>query len=139
MNQLDWNRLFLSHEGRISRQPFWIGVAIMFVVQFVVSSVVGTGIIGSLISLALIYPTLCVYIKRCHDRGKSGWWVLLLFLPVVTIVFMFMDASLFVVPVVFILGVTVWWIVDLGILKGTDGPNDYGPDPLGGATADAFD
>ncbi len=118
MDQLDWKNLFLSFEGRINRQPFWIGVIILFVANIVVSLILGDGIIAILIALAMIYPGLCVYIKRCHDRGKSGWWCLLLLIPIVGL---------------------IWAIVDLGIFEGTKGSNDYGPDPLGGAAADAFD
>jgi len=54
--------------------------------------------------------TLCVHIKRCHDRDQSGWWVLLLLIPVIGF---------------------IWAIINLGILEGTRGPNRFGPDPLG--------
>jgi uncharacterized membrane protein YhaH (DUF805 family) len=50
-----------------------------------------------------------LHIKRCHDRGKSAWWCLLLIIPIVGL---------------------IWAIVDLGILAGTQGANEYGPDPL---------
>lgn len=113
---MDWNHLFLSFQGRISRQPFWIGVlcliAVGVVIQLIIASLFaeGTGAtLGSLVSLALIYPSLAVYAKRCHDRSKSAWWLLLLLIPLVGL---------------------IWLIVDLGILPGTPGPNQYGPDPL---------
>jgi len=61
--------------------------------------------VGSLLSL---WVGLAVYVKRCHDRGKSGWWLLLMLVPFVGI---------------------IWWLVDLGILEGQQGPNKYGPDP----------
>lgn len=119
MDQMDWKRLFLAFDGRINRQPFWIGVIILFVLNIIIAAIFGDGILGILLSLALIYPGLAVYVKRCHDRGKTGWWCLLLLIPIVGL---------------------IWAIVDLGILKGTPGPNDYGPDPLGdGARADVFD
>jgi uncharacterized membrane protein YhaH (DUF805 family) len=61
--------------------------------------------VGSLLSL---WIGLAVYVKRCHDRGKSGWWLLLMLIPFVGI---------------------IWWLVDLGILEGQQGANKYGPDP----------
>ena len=61
--------------------------------------------------IALIYPAVCLYGKRFHDRGKSAWWVLISLVP--------------------ILGF-IWILIDLGILKGTEGENRFGPDPLGG-------
>jgi len=55
-----------------------------------------------------LWVFLAVNVKRWHDRGKSGWWCLLLFIP--------------------ILG-PIWTIVELGFLRGTVGWNDYGHDP----------
>ena len=47
--------------------------------------------------------------KRYHDRDRSGWWLLLILIP--------------------LLG-PLWLIVVLGFLKGTEGENRFGPDPL---------
>jgi uncharacterized membrane protein YhaH (DUF805 family) len=58
--------------------------------------------------IVLFVSYLAVAVKRCHDRGKSGWWVLISFIPLVGF---------------------VWWLIDLGILEGQAGPNEYGPDP----------
>ena len=109
MDQIDWNKLFLSYEGRINRQPFWIGAIIVFLTNLVVQFLFGSGFISIVIAIGLLYPLLCVSIKRCHDRGKSGRWCLLLLIPFVNI---------------------IWVVVDLGILEGTKGSNEYGPDPL---------
>lgn len=51
-------------------------------------------------------------IKRYHDRDKSGAWVLIQLVP-------------FVGP--------FWYVIEAGCLRGTVGPNRYGPDPLGGS------
>ena len=48
-------------------------------------------------------------VKRWHDRGKSGWWVLIALIPLVG---------------------PIWAIIETGFLPGTSGPNEYGPDPL---------
>jgi len=48
-------------------------------------------------------------VKRYHDRDKSGWWVLIIFLPVIG---------------------ALWYLIECGFLRGTDGNNAYGPDPL---------
>jgi uncharacterized membrane protein YhaH (DUF805 family) len=56
-----------------------------------------------------------LHIKRFHDRGKSGWWVLILFIPVIGF---------------------FWAIIDLGILQGDPGDNRFGP-PAVGASASA--
>jgi uncharacterized membrane protein YhaH (DUF805 family) len=53
-----------------------------------------------------------ISVKRMHDRGRSGWWVLLMFL------------------LSFVLIGSIWWLVDLGILEGEEGPNKWGPNPV---------
>ena len=67
---MDWKTLFLSANGRIGRQSFWIGVAILFVAGMVLNFI---PIIGQLAALALTYCWVCVYSKRLHDFGKTGW------------------------------------------------------------------
>lgn len=67
---MDWKNLFLSADGRIGRQTFWIGIAILFGANIVLGFI---PIIGQFIGLALIYCSVCVYSKRLHDMGKSGW------------------------------------------------------------------
>lgn len=103
-----FKQLFLSLDGRINRQPFWIGIVILVVVTAAASAIFPVWLAG-IIQLALVYPSVAVYVKRCHDRGKSGWWCLLFLIPVVGI---------------------IWAIIDLGVLEGNEGANRYGPDPL---------
>ena len=67
---MDWKTLFLSANGRIGRQPFWIGVAILIVAGMVLNFI---PIIGQLAALALTYCWVCLYSKRLHDFGKTGW------------------------------------------------------------------
>lgn len=101
-----------SFRGRINRKKWWlmiIGIIRIFVCftatifSIVASSnaLFGFGHILSLWSLALDT-------KRWHDRDKSAWWVLIGLLPIIQI----------------------WAFVELGCLKGTSGPNRFGPDPL---------
>ena len=60
--------------------------------------------------IATLYLVFAVYAKRWHDHNKSGWWTLIALVP-------FIGA--------------IWLIVELGILEGNRGANQYGPDPLG--------
>ena len=62
--------LFLSANGRIGQKDFWIGWLILFVANIVLGMI---PVLGMLISLALIYPSICIYSKRLHDFGKTGW------------------------------------------------------------------
>jgi uncharacterized membrane protein YhaH (DUF805 family) len=124
--------LFTSFEGRINRAKWWLGVVILIIVQgivyYIIASAMGVGAIDTsnpaamdefmskgglpvgIAALILLYPSLAVYAKRWHDRGKSGWWTLIGLIPVIG---------------------GIWILIELGILRGTNGPNQYGPDPLG--------
>lgn len=73
---MDWKFLFFTADGRINRQNFWIGVLILFAVSIVLGWI---PLIGWLISLATIYCSVCLYSKRLHDIGKSGWLQLIPF------------------------------------------------------------
>ncbi len=66
-------------------------------------------IIGGIMAVVGIWWSLAVAVKRCHDRGKSGWWVLVALIPIIGF---------------------IWWLVDLGILEGEEGENRWGPNPV---------
>ncbi|KAK0332057.1 hypothetical protein LTR94_026442, partial [Friedmanniomyces endolithicus] len=69
----DFATALFSFEGRLRRSHFWIG----FIILFGVSIVVGwLPVIGFLISIALIWPNVAIAVKRLHDMGKTGWFVL---------------------------------------------------------------
>lgn len=70
----DWQKLFLSFEGRIRRTHFWIGWLILLGVNVVAGWI---PLLGSLISLALIWPNLAISVKRLHDMGHTGWLVVI--------------------------------------------------------------
>ena len=67
---MNWQFLFLSANGRIGQKDFWIGFLILFVAGLILGMI---PVLGMLIGLALIYPNVCLYSKRLHDFGKSGW------------------------------------------------------------------
>ena len=129
---MDIGWLLTSFEGRINRAKWWLGVLILVIVQWIVWYIVAMtmgvdmmaagdpaqmeqmmtalGIPIFIISLIFLYPSLALYTKRWHDRGKSGWWTLIILIPIIG---------------------GIWALIELGILRGTVGPNQYGPDPLG--------
>jgi uncharacterized membrane protein YhaH (DUF805 family) len=113
---MDWKNLLLTSDGRISRQPYWLGtlavVGVVVVVQVVATLALGDsigGMLGVVAQLAILYPAVCLSIKRWHDRNKSGWWVLIGLVPIIG---------------------GLWTLVECGFLEGTSGSNDFGPDPL---------
>ncbi len=116
---MDWKYLYTSFEGRINRSKFWAGVGVLFAVGILVNIIdallglqvgQGFGVLGIVFTLAAIYPALALYAKRWHDRDKSGWWTLIILIPIIG---------------------PIWLLIELGALEGTRGANRYGPDPLG--------
>jgi len=109
MGNIDLTYLFTSPEGRIGRGHWWVGAAMLFFAWLIISLLFGSdGIVPFALGLILMFAGIMLHIKRFHDRGKSGWWVLIIFLPVIGF---------------------IWMIIDLGLLEGTPGQNDSGPAP----------
>ncbi|HEY0103449.1 MAG TPA: DUF805 domain-containing protein [Brevundimonas sp.] len=67
----DWQKLLFSFEGRTRRSHFWIGWLICLGIGVVTGWI---PLLGSLISLLLIWPNLAITVKRLHDMGKTGWF-----------------------------------------------------------------
>ena len=118
MDNIDWKDLLLSFDGRINRAKFWVGIAAIWVVLWLIAIVAAAAnssilwTIFFLLTLLVIWPSLALSIKRWHDRGKSGWWILIGFVPLIG---------------------GLWALIETGFLPGTPGTNEYGPDPLAGA------
>jgi uncharacterized membrane protein YhaH (DUF805 family) len=155
---MDFQKLFLSAEGRIGRSEFWAGWCILFVVNFVLHFL---PIIGWVLGLLLIYPWVCVYTKRLHDMGRSGW---LQVIPMVVVFVAIIVAAmagfgavigsmasansdsgaamaalggasviLLAMAIAFVVG--IGFLLWVGISPTQAGPNQYGPEP--GETAPA--
>lgn len=97
----------LTYEGRFNRARYWAFV-LVYVGIAIALNLIHENLAG-LFALVALYPSICVSIKRWHDRDKSGWWVLIGLIPVIG---------------------AIWILIECGILKGTDGPNRFGADPL---------
>jgi uncharacterized membrane protein YhaH (DUF805 family) len=136
-----WAYLFTSLQGRINREPFWIGCAILAVVE-IASQLLAYRIEGerlsSIVDLAWTYPEFALAVKRANDRDLPTWVVGLFFagniaLDLFTLLYGNFDNSdpvngAMLIPFA-ILGVIL--IIELGFRRGSEGPNRYGPDPLG--------
>ena len=117
---MDYKWLLLALEGRLNRQPYWMTLLAMIVISVVAAildAIIGTsgtggaGAISLIVAVAMIWPGIALAVKRLHDRGRTGWFYLLLLVPILNI----------------------WILIEIWFLRGTHGDNAYGPDPLGGA------
>lgn len=83
---------YVVFSGRARRSEYWWFVLFSIIVGIVAglvdralgsSPADGTGVVAGLASLALLLPSLAVQVRRLHDTGRSGWWVLLNLLVVI--------------------------------------------------------
>jgi len=111
-----------------------------------------TGVLGLAVlavGLANMWIGFALSVKRLHDRDRTGWWLvwqLLIILPAVILIVVAIVVPEEQRPLWYALGggagvlafvISVWLFVQIGFLRGTQGPNRFGPDPLGAARADA--
>ena len=120
--------LLFGFQGRANRAKFWLVALAIFVVEAILFAVLGSNVamsddpqealarMGPVTSIVLLlfgilvtWVSIAVGIKRFHDRNKTGVWILIIFVPVIG---------------------GLWYLIECGFLRGTVGPNDYGPDPL---------
>lgn len=95
--------------GRARRSEYWWFELFSLIIQVVLALIdwrIGSQVIGDLASLALLAPSVAVAVRRLHDTGRSGWWLLLVFLPI------------------------IGWIPLLVFqVQDSQGPNRFGPSP----------
>lgn len=110
---------YFNFSSRTPRSGFWYWALFAFIVGVISNGLdmvlfgpsdSGLTPISGVTSLALFIPGLSVLVRRLHDIDRTGWWFLISF----TIIGLF---------------VLIYW----ACVKGTPGPNRFGPDPLGGS------
>lgn len=129
---------YVTFSGRASRSELWWFVLFYFIVYMVLgfvdsmlfgtvqesgsltggdysfSSSTTTPILSGIFALASMLPSIAVTVRRMHDINRSGWWVLISFIPLVGTIILI-----------------VWCATG-----GDRGENRFGPDPLGGSGDD---
>lgn len=147
----DWMILplkkYAQFSGRAPRAEYWWFAGATLVIGFV-SDVIDyasgseMGVLGVVTSLGLLIPTLAVTVRRLHDTDRSGWWMLAAI--ALAAVFGFeavqeelagtietWEPSLATLTSLLAFCVTCLVILIFTLLRGTEGPNRYGPDPYG--------
>ena len=100
-------RNYAGFRGRASRAEYWWWTLFVILVEAATS---GLGdAVGGLVGAALVLPSIAVGVRRLHDTGRSGWWMLIAFVPFIG----------FIVLLVFF------------VLDSQPGSNEYGPNPKG--------
>ena len=140
---MDWMlmplRRYADFSGRSRRKEYWMFTLFILLVYAVLGTLIamgglfssmadpgatpqisaigwiGIGLLG-IFALGIFIPALAVIVRRLHDQDKSGWFILLQFIPYIggIIILIFM------------------------CIEGTKGENRFGPDPKGENIADVF-
>jgi uncharacterized membrane protein YhaH (DUF805 family) len=91
--------------GRARRKEFWLFILFSVLISIVLASIdSATGLtksgfspLHSLYVLAVLVPSVAVSVRRLHDTGHSGWWLLISLVPlvgaVVLLIFMVQDSE----------------------------------------------
>lgn len=77
---------YSDFSGRSRRKEYWMFILINALVGFVIGIVdglLGTLILTGIYYLVVLLPTVAVSIRRLHDTGRPGWWILVSFVPIV--------------------------------------------------------
>jgi uncharacterized membrane protein YhaH (DUF805 family) len=107
-------RNYATFGGRASRSEYWYWVLFSVIVAIVTAAIdylafpnIEFGPINTIASLALLLPDVAVTGRRLHDIDRTAWWILI------------------VATVIGVVLLLIW-----NCMKGTSGPNRFGPDPL---------
>jgi len=104
---------YAQFSGRSRRAEYWqyaLFIGIVYVVLAVLAAASKSSVVFGLLAvfyLGILVPSLAVGVRRLHDTGKSGWWLLFGIVPIVG-------------------GIT---LLVFTCLDSQPGPNQYGPNP----------
>jgi len=103
---LDAWKNYVNFQGRARRKAFWMFVLFNLIAIFALNFVEGAiglrgegdyGILSGLYSLAVLLPALGLAVRRLHDTGRSGWWILIGLVPliggIILLVFYVLDSQ----------------------------------------------
>jgi uncharacterized membrane protein YhaH (DUF805 family) len=102
---------YADFSGRARRKEYWFFFLFNLIASIVLSGVdmaIGTGgVLSGIYGLAVLIPSIACGVRRMHDIDRTGWWLLIAFVPLI--------------------GAIV--LIVFALLPGTAGDNKYGPDP----------
>jgi uncharacterized membrane protein YhaH (DUF805 family) len=86
---------YADFNGRARRKEYWMFILVSIIIN-VVLAIFSMDTVSMIFGLALLVPNISVGARRLHDTGRSGWWQLIYFVPligmVVMIVFLVQDS-----------------------------------------------
>ena len=77
---------YADFTGRATRQDYWMYILfyiIFYIWLIIVDVVLGTLVLTGIFALAMLVPSLSIAARRLHDTGRTGWWQLIAFIPLI--------------------------------------------------------
>jgi uncharacterized membrane protein YhaH (DUF805 family) len=139
---MNWSYLLTGFDGRISRKPYWIALLAVVAAEIaahVVAYQIEGDRLSAIVDLAFAYPEFAILAKRAHDRDIPTWMPGLFFAISVVLDFLTVvglggsrdqPSTLTLVIALPWMAFGLALLADLGLRRGTVGPNRYGADPL---------
>jgi uncharacterized membrane protein YhaH (DUF805 family) len=113
-NEMDWYLAVLKKyavfNGRARRKEYWMFFLFNLIFSFVlgfIDGILGTVFIGTIYGLVVLIPGIAVTVRRLHDIGRTGWWVLIGLIPLIGLIVLIVFAA----------------------TDGNKGSNEYGSNP----------
>lgn len=106
---------YANFSGRARRSEYWFWTLAVFIVSIIagiIDMIIGIPLLQIVVALATLIPGLAVAVRRLHDTGRSGWFLLLGLIPLVGAIILL-----------------VWFCSD------SQADNTYGPNPKGSAAS----
>jgi len=134
--------MFVRLDGRIGRKGFWLGFAAAFGALVAIDLLARMSAAFLILAPFALYALAAVMVKRLHDRGRSGWWSLLIAAPmlagfaaapvarVIGLGERGIETLVVAVTWLAIAGVVAWIVFELGLQDGEPGYTEHGPPPL---------
>ena len=79
-------REYFNVNGRARRTEYWVYFLVylgIVIVASVLDLALNSQLLGSLVALVHLVPTITVGVRRLHDIGRSGWWLLIVLVPLI--------------------------------------------------------
>lgn len=113
---------YVTFSGRARRSEYWFWTLFITLVSIGTAIIdgallasAGVGFLNPVWTIAIFFPNLAVAVRRLHDIDMCGWWVLIIFVPLIGVLLL------------------LYWMIK----RGTAGENRFGPDPLAGEGVEA--
>jgi uncharacterized membrane protein YhaH (DUF805 family) len=106
---IDGFKKYSDFSGRATRTQYWMYILFFMIIYFLLALIdtfAGTMVLAFIFNIAALIPSLSIAARRLHDTGRTGWWQLIMFIPLIG----------FIVLLVF-------------YVEDSHGDNEYGPNP----------